>query len=78
DGSSRATGLVALTLLQRAEAFAAGPGAASVPEDESVDAVIAAITDTVTGGTDSEGRTDVVGTLCVGEDVAKIRRREQD
>lgn len=78
DGSSRATGLVALTLLQRAGAFAAGPGAASAPEDDTVDSVIAAITDTVTGGTDSEGRTDVVGTLCVGEDVAKIRRREQD
>ncbi|WP_432790928.1 asparaginase [Brevibacterium sp. K11IcPPYGO002] len=78
DGSSRATGLVALTLLRRAGAFPAGPGAASAPEDDTIDAVIEAITDTVTGGTDSEGRTDVVGALCVGEDVAKIRRREQD
>ena len=83
DGSSRATGLVALSLLQRAGAFADGMdsgsdasvGAASVSAD-AVAETIAAITDTVTGGTDSEGRTSVVGRLELGEDVAKIGERE--
>lgn len=78
DGSSRATGLVALTLLQRAGAFDAEPGAASVPENDTVDAVIAAITDPVTGGTDSEGRTNVVGRLELGEDIADIGERKRD
>ncbi|MGC2942660.1 MULTISPECIES: asparaginase [unclassified Brevibacterium] len=78
DGSSRATGLVALTLLRRAGAFDAEPGAASAPVDDTVDAVIAAITDPVTGGTDSEGRTNVVGRLELGEDIAKIGERKRD
>ncbi|MDN5658871.1 asparaginase, partial [Brevibacterium sandarakinum] len=66
DGSSRATGLVALTLLRKAGA---------IPEisEELLADVIAAITDPVTGGTESEGRTAVVGRVIVGEDVAKIR-----
>lgn len=66
DGSSRATGLVALTLLRKA-------GALPEVSDEFLDEVIAAITEPVTGGTDSEGRTAVVGRLIVGQDVAKIR-----
>src|SRR5699024_1641169 len=68
DGSSRATGLVALTLLQRAGAFDEDPSPASAPgvTDDDVAAVIAAITDPVTGGTDSEGRTSVVGRLALG------------
>lgn len=78
DGSSRATGLVALTLLQRAGAFDAEPGAASAPEGDTVEAVIAAITDRVTGGTDSEGRTNVVGRLELGEDIATIGERKRD
>lgn len=69
DGSSRATGLVALSLLQKA-------GALPSVSDELLDEVIAAITEPVTGGTDSEGRTAVVGQVVVGEDVAKIRQRE--
>lgn len=79
DGSSRATGLVALTLLQRAGAFDAGANPASAPEvtDDDVAAVIAAITDPVTGGTDSEGRTSVVGRLALGEDIASIGKRER-
>lgn len=66
DGSSRATGLVALTLLRKAGA---------IPEisDELLDEVIAAITEPITGGIDSEGRTAVVGRVVVGEDIAKIR-----
>lgn len=69
DGSSRATGLVALTLLRKAGA---------IPEigEELLAEVIAAITDPVTGGTESEGRTAVVGRVIVGEDIAKIRQRE--
>ncbi|WP_209325707.1 asparaginase [Brevibacterium renqingii] len=80
DGSSRATGLVALTLLERAGAFDLGPGSASAAgvSDEDLAAVIAAITDPVTGGTDSEGRTNVVGRLALGEDVARIRERKRD
>jgi len=78
DGSSRVSGLVALTLLQRAGAFDAEPGAASAPENDTVDAVIAAITDPVTGGTDSEGRTNVVGRLELGEDIADIGERKRD
>ena len=78
DGSSRATGLVALTLLQRAGAFDVEPGAASAPGKDTVDAVIAAITDPVTGGTDSEGRTNVVGRLELGEDIATIGERKRD
>ena len=78
DGSSRASGLVALTLLQRAGAFGAEPRAASAPENDTVDAVIAAITDPVTGGTDSEGRTNVVGRLELGEDIADIGERKRD
>jgi hypothetical protein len=70
DGSSRATGLVALSLLQRVGAFAASVSADDVAE------TIAAITDPVTGGTDSEGRTSVVGRLELGEDIAKIGERE--
>src|SRR5699024_6010388 len=79
DGSSRATGLVSITLLQRAGAFDAGANPASAPEvtDDDVAAVIAAITDPVTGGTDSEGRTSVVGRLALGEDIASIGRRER-
>lgn len=69
DGSSRATGLVALTLLQKA-------GALPDVSEELLAEVIEAITDPVTGGTDSEGRTAVVGQVIVGEDVAKIRQRE--
>ncbi|GAA1538604.1 asparaginase [Brevibacterium picturae] len=69
DGSSRATGLVALTLLRKAGA---------IPEigEELLAEVIEAITDPVTGGTESEGRTAVVGRVIVGEDIAKIRQRE--
>lgn len=78
DGSSRATGLVALTLLQRAGAFDVEPGAASASGKDTVDAVIAAITDPVTGGTDSEGRTNVVGRLELGEDIATIGERKRD
>ena len=76
DGSSRVTGLVALTLLQKAGAFA--PTSASDPDvtDDLLAEVITAITDPVTGGIDSEGRTAVVGRVIVGEDVAKIRQRE--
>ena len=79
DGSSRATGLVALTLLQRAGAFDEDPRHASAPEvtEAEVAAVIAAITDPVTGGTDSEGRTSVVGRLALGEDIASIGKRER-
>lgn len=66
DGSSRATGLVALTLLRKA-------GALPDVSNELLDEVIAAITDPIAGGTDSEGRTAVVGRVVVGEDVAKIR-----
>ncbi|WP_166969883.1 asparaginase [Brevibacterium atlanticum] len=81
DGSSRATGLVALTLLDRAGAFDGdrafdGDGAAASAEEPT--ATIAAITDPVTGGTDSEGRTSVVGRLALGEDVARISTRERD
>ncbi|WP_210604654.1 asparaginase [Brevibacterium oceani] len=86
DGSSRATGLVALTLLDRAGAFDSAVdgafdgverdgGAASAEEPA---ATIAAITDPVTGGTDSEGRTSVVGRLALGEDVAEISERKRD
>lgn len=78
DGSSRATGFVALTLLQRSGAFDAEPGAASAPENDTVEAVIAAITDPITGGTDSEGRTNVVGRLELGEDIADIGERKRD
>ncbi|SMX85829.1 asparaginase [Brevibacterium iodinum ATCC 49514] len=78
DGSSRATGLVALTLLQWAGAFDVEPGAASASGKDTVDAVIAAITDPVTGGTDSEGRTNVVGRLELGEDIATIGERKRD
>ena len=78
DGSSRATGLVALTLLQWAGAFHVEPGAASASGKDTVDAVIAAITDPVTGGTDSEGRTNVVGRLELGEDIATIGERKRD
>lgn len=77
DGSSRATGLVALTLLQRAGAFDGDDGATSVSEEE-IAATVAAITDPVTGGTDSEGRTSVVGRLELGEDVAEIGERKRD
>lgn len=70
DGSSRATGLVALTLLRKA-------GALPDVTDDHLGEVIEAITDPVTGGTDSEGRTAVVGRVVVGEDVANIRQREQ-
>lgn len=78
DGSSRATGFVALTLLQRAGAFDAEPRGASATGNDKVDAVIAAITDPVTGGTDSEGRTNVVGRLKLGEDIATISERKRD
>ncbi|UVI36793.1 asparaginase [Brevibacterium spongiae] len=108
DGSSRATGLVALTLLKLVGAFDAGPGTASAGErgasvgegtastasvredasvtdgrtasvsDEEIDATIAAITDPVTGGTDSDGRTDVVGRLELGKDIADISERKWD
>nr|WP_209044379.1 asparaginase [Brevibacterium marinum] len=70
DGSSRATGLVALTLLRKA-------GALPNVTDDHLGEVTTAITDPVTGGTDSEGRTAVVGRVVVGEDVADIRQREQ-
>src|SRR5699024_9251178 len=68
DGSSRATGLVAA---------AATPVSAPEVTDDDVAALIAAITDPVTGGTDSEGRTSVVGRLALGEDIASIGRRER-
>ncbi|MGO2577044.1 MAG: asparaginase, partial [Brevibacterium aurantiacum] len=66
DGSSRATGLVALTLLRKA-------GAIPDISDELLGEVIAEITEPVTGGIDSEGRTAVVGQVNVGEDIARIR-----
>ena len=68
DGSSRATGLVALTLLQKA-------GALPEVSDELLAEVIEAITEPVTGGTDSEGRTTVVGQIVVGKDIARIERK---
>src|SRR5699024_12682434 len=79
DGSSRATGLVALTLLQRAGAFDEDPSPASAPgvTDDDVAAVIAAITDPVTGGTDSEGRTSVVGRLALGVAMSRCVTRER-
>src|SRR5699024_2488239 len=79
DGSSRATGLVALTLLQRAGAFDEDPSPPSAPgvSDDDVAAVIAAITDPVPGGTASEGRASVVGRLALGEDIASIGTRER-
>lgn len=67
DGSSRATGLVALTLLAKA-------GALPEVSEELLGRVIEAITDPVTGGADSEGRTAVVGEIVVGQDVARIER----
>nr|WP_232488726.1 asparaginase [Brevibacterium antiquum] len=83
DGSSRATGIVALTLLSKVGALAPGTASSTgsaptsagdaVITDELLDEVIAAITDPITGGTDSEGRTSIVGRLGLGEDVAKIR-----
>ena len=83
DGSSRATGIVALTLLAKVGALAPGTASSTgsaptsagdvVITDELLDEVIAAITDPITGGTDSEGRTSIVGRLELGEDVAKIR-----
>lgn len=63
DGSSRATGLVALTLLRRA-------GALPEVGDDELAEVARLITEPVTGGTDSEGRTAVVGTVRVSEDAA--------
>lgn len=63
DGSSRATGLVALTLLREA-------GALPEVTDDELAEVTGLITDPVTGGTDSEGRTAVVGTVRVSEDAA--------
>ncbi|AZT96166.1 asparaginase [Brevibacterium aurantiacum] len=66
DGSSRATGLVALTLLRKA-------GAIPDISDDLLGEVIAEITESVTGGIDSEGRTAVVGQINVGEDIARIR-----
>ncbi|WP_231445440.1 asparaginase [Brevibacterium zhoupengii] len=66
DGSSRATGLVALTLLRKA-------GAIPHISDDLLGEVITEITESVTGGTDSEGRTAVVGQINVGEDIASIR-----
>lgn len=71
DGSSRATGLVALTLLRRV-------GALDHLGGDLIDEVTAAITDPITGGTGSDGRTSVVGELGLGKDIAKIRRRELD
>lgn len=78
DGSSRATGLVALTLLERAGAFDDDPGPASANRPAEPAATIAAITDPITGGTDSEERTSVVGRVALGEDVARISERESD
>src|SRR5699024_5079118 len=79
DGSSRATGLVALALLQRAGAFDEDPEPASAPEvtDDAQAAAIAAITGPGTGGTDGEGRTRGVGRLALGEDIASIGTRER-
>lgn len=83
DGSSRATGLVALRLLEQAGAFArsgegAEDGAASASDpvitEELLAQVIAAITEPVTGGADSEGRTAVVGRIDLGEDVSQGSR----
>ncbi|MGO2036789.1 MAG: asparaginase [Brevibacterium sp.] len=83
DGSSRATGLVALRLLERAGAFARSSegdedGAASASDpvitEELLAQVIAAITEPVTGGADSEGRTAVVGRIDLGEDVSQGSR----
>ncbi len=65
DGSSRATSLIALTLLEKAGAFAEDPRVTP----ELLAEVISAITDPVTGGTDSEGRTAIVGEIVLGEDV---------
>ena len=90
DGSSRATGFVALSLLQRAGSFAepadasaegatlaVQDGAGTVSE-EDIAATIAAITDPVTGGTDSEGWNSVVGALELGEDIALSGERKWD
>lgn len=104
DGSSRATGLVALELLDRAGAFAnptstsanppapANPNKHATPDEPAnptltsanisrthvTPALLAevseAITDPITGGTDTEGRTALVGRLIVGKDVASIER----
>ncbi|WP_309131921.1 asparaginase [Brevibacterium sp.] len=71
DGSSRATGLVALTLLDRAGAFDDVTAANDpVVTPELLADVISAITDPVTGGTDSEGRTAIVGEVSLGEDLS--------
>ncbi|WP_181274444.1 asparaginase [Brevibacterium oceani] len=79
DGSSRATGLVALTLLDRAGAFdSAFDGDRGAVSAEEPAATIAAIAEPVTGGTDSEGRTSVVGRLALGEDVAEISERKRN
>jgi L-asparaginase II len=75
DGSSRATGLAALTLLDRAGAFDDEVKAASAGEPA---ATINAITESVTGGTDSDGRTSIVGRVALGEDIATIGERESD
>lgn len=69
DGSSRPTTWVALNLLELAGAF----------EDQywmhecTLEDLYPHIVDPITGGTDSEGRTSIVGRLGLGEDVAKIR-----
>lgn len=72
DGSSRPTTWVALNLLELAGAF----------DDKywmhecTLEDLYPHIVDPITGGTDSEGRTSIVGRLGLGEDVAKIRQRE--
>ncbi|MGR6089965.1 asparaginase [Brevibacterium sp. CSND-B09] len=77
DGSARPTSWVALNLLEKAGAFEEAYRRSAM-YDEQLEDLYEAIVDPVTGGTDSEGRTSVVGDLSLGEDIAKIRRRELD
>lgn len=77
DGSSRPTSWVALNLLEKAGAFEEAYRRSAMYEEQLED-LFDRIVDPITGGTSSDGRTSIVGMLSLGEDVAKIRQREQD
>ncbi|TSI17060.1 asparaginase [Brevibacterium aurantiacum] len=72
DGSSRPTTWVALNLLELAGAFD-DEYRVSAMHECTLEDLYPHIVDPITGGTDSEGRTSIVGRLGLGEDVAKIR-----
>ena len=72
DGSSRPTSWVALNLLEMAGAFDEENGL-SARGGSTLEELFEELVEPVTGGTDSEGRTSIVGTLTLGEDIAKIR-----